>query len=312
MKHFLLTLMLLWLAALVLPASAADTVYYYYTNTLHSAAAITDAHGNVVERTYYAPYGRVLNRPMRDGPGYTGHEEDPATGLVYMQQRYYDAQSGRFLSVDPVLPMGDGANFNRYWYASDNPYRYTDPFGEQSVGEMIDSAAEGCGAVSCAGWAILSATWQVLGAESVSQVADKGSAASTADQVMAVVSVVTLGKGEEAEDIGKAIYKGSTLARNMAKAGRGVAKGEEHAHHIVARAAKAAAPARAILAKHGIDIDSAVNGAAMSKAAHSAVHTKAYYQQINQRIQAADQAGGRAAVEHELQQTCRQLTNGGC
>lgn len=132
MKHVLLTLMLLWLAALVLPASAADTVYYYYTNTLHSAAAITDAHGNVVERTYYAPYGRVLNRPMRDGPGYTGHDEDPATGLVYMQQRYYDALSGRFLSTDPVLPKDDGANFNRYWYADDNPYRYTDPDGRET------------------------------------------------------------------------------------------------------------------------------------------------------------------------------------
>lgn len=144
MKRVLLTLMLLGMAALVRPASAADTVYYYYTNTLQSAAAITDAHGNVVERTYYAPYGRVLNRPMRDGPGYTDHEEDPATGLVYMQQRYYDAQSGRFLSTDPVLPTDDGANFNRYWYAGDNPYRYTDPDGRcpWCVGAVIGGGLE--------------------------------------------------------------------------------------------------------------------------------------------------------------------------
>jgi hypothetical protein len=47
-----------------------------------------------------------------------------------MQQRYYDAESGRFLSVDPVTPDGStGGNFNRYWYANDNPYRYTDPDG---------------------------------------------------------------------------------------------------------------------------------------------------------------------------------------
>lgn len=137
MKRLLLTLMLLWLVALAQPALAADTVYYYYTNSLHSTAVITDAHGNVVEHTtYYAPYGQVLNRSMRDGPGYTGHEEDPATGLVYMQQRYYDAQSGRFLSTDSVLPTDDGANFNRYWYANDNPYRYTDPDG-RDVTEFI-------------------------------------------------------------------------------------------------------------------------------------------------------------------------------
>jgi RHS repeat-associated protein len=129
MKRLLLSLTLLWLGALAEPGIAADTVYYYYTNSLHSAAVVTDAHGNVVERTYYAPYGQVLNRSMRDGPGYTGHEEDPATGLVYMQQRYYDPQSGRFFSTDPVQPADDGENFNRYWYANDNSYRYTDSDG---------------------------------------------------------------------------------------------------------------------------------------------------------------------------------------
>lgn len=133
MKRLLLALMVICLVALAQSASAADTVYYYYTNTLHSAEAVTDANGNVVERTYYAPYGRVLNRPMRDGPGYTGHEEDPGTGLVYMQQRYFDAESGIFLSVDPVTTdAGTGANFNRYWYANDNPYRYMDPDGRRS------------------------------------------------------------------------------------------------------------------------------------------------------------------------------------
>lgn len=112
------------------PAFAGDTVYYYYTDSLHSAVAVTDAQGNVIERTYYGPFGEVLNRNLRDGPGYTGHEEDPETGLVYMQQRYYCPECGRFLSVDPVGvdPTG-GGNFNRYEYANDNPYRYTDPDG---------------------------------------------------------------------------------------------------------------------------------------------------------------------------------------
>ncbi|KGQ20184.1 YD repeat protein [Lysobacter dokdonensis DS-58] len=36
----------------------------------------------------------------------------------------------RFVSVDPVPADADtGANFNRYAYANDNPYRYTDPDG---------------------------------------------------------------------------------------------------------------------------------------------------------------------------------------
>jgi len=114
---------------LAVPAHAADTVYYYSSDTIHSEVVVTDASRNVVERTYYAPYGQVLNRDLRDGPGYGGHEEDPETNLVYMQQRYYDPEAGRFLSTDPVQADGGGGSFNRYEYANDNPYRYIDPTG---------------------------------------------------------------------------------------------------------------------------------------------------------------------------------------
>ena len=117
---------------LATPACAADTVYYYSSDTVHSEVVVTDASRNVVERTYYAPYGQVLNRDLRDGPGYTGHEEDPETNLVYMQQRYYDPEAGRFLSTDPVQADGNGGSFNRYAYANDNPYRYMDPDGRES------------------------------------------------------------------------------------------------------------------------------------------------------------------------------------
>ena len=114
------------------PAFAVDTVYYYSSDTIHSEVVVTDASRNVVERTYYAPYGQVLNRDLRDGPGYSGHEEDPETNLVYMQQRYYDPEAGRFLSTDPVQADGGGGSFNRYEYAKDDPYRFTDPDGRQS------------------------------------------------------------------------------------------------------------------------------------------------------------------------------------
>ncbi|MEJ1095430.1 MULTISPECIES: RHS repeat-associated core domain-containing protein [unclassified Pseudoxanthomonas] len=90
--------------------------------------------GNVIERSEYAPYGELLNRPLTDGPGYTGHVQDAATGLTYMQQRYYDPQVGRFLSVDPVTAStANGSNFNRYKYASINPYLFVDPDGQADI-----------------------------------------------------------------------------------------------------------------------------------------------------------------------------------
>lgn len=117
---------------LSLGMAQAQTVIYYHTDALGSPAATTDASGNVIERSEYEPYGQLLNRPVSDGPGYAGHVSDAVTGLSYMQQRYYDPQIGRFLSVDPITANADtGENFNRYKYASGNPYTFTDPDGRQ-------------------------------------------------------------------------------------------------------------------------------------------------------------------------------------
>jgi RHS repeat-associated protein len=108
------------------------TTRYHHTDALGSPVAVTDANRNVVERTEYEPYGKVINRAMKDGIGFTGHVEDAATGMTYMQQRLFDRDAMRFPSVDPVRPdLEDGSNFNRYWYASNNPYRYIDPDGRE-------------------------------------------------------------------------------------------------------------------------------------------------------------------------------------
>ncbi|MBA3486042.1 MAG: RHS repeat-associated core domain-containing protein, partial [Lysobacter sp.] len=92
-----------------------------------------------IERTNYEPFGKVIGGTPKDGPGYTGHVLDTETGLNYMQQRYYDPIIGRFLSVDPVaVDTKTAANFCRYCYASNNPYRFTDPDGRASVERAID------------------------------------------------------------------------------------------------------------------------------------------------------------------------------
>ena len=119
------------LAACVAPAVAQEVVEYIHTDALCSPVTITDASGNVIERTVYEPYGAVVNRPLKDGPGYTGHVTDSGTGLSYMQQRYMDPALGAFLSVDPVTiySKGDMRHFTPYAYAYNNPYKFSDPDG---------------------------------------------------------------------------------------------------------------------------------------------------------------------------------------
>lgn len=112
----------------------ADKVTYIYTDPNGTILAEADEHGNITKTFDYRPYGeQTLGQPP-NGPGYTGHVNDPDTGLVYMQGRYYDPETGRFLSVDPVGPTpGDVFGFNRYAYANNNPIGNVDPNGRQTI-----------------------------------------------------------------------------------------------------------------------------------------------------------------------------------
>jgi RHS repeat-associated protein len=84
----------------------------------------------VAKRNSYAPFGETYAPTVIDGTGYTGHVMDQATGLTYMQQRYYDPQVGRFLSIDPA-----NSTFNSYAYANNSSYRFTDPDGRSNCAD---------------------------------------------------------------------------------------------------------------------------------------------------------------------------------
>jgi RHS repeat-associated protein len=49
-----------------------------------------------------------------------------ASGLVYMRNRYYDPETGRFTQEDPI---GLAGGINLYGYANGDPVSYSDPFG---------------------------------------------------------------------------------------------------------------------------------------------------------------------------------------
>ncbi|WP_295033660.1 RHS repeat-associated core domain-containing protein, partial [Shewanella sp.] len=75
------------------------------------------------------PFGKRLGGE-KAGLGFTGHLQDEDLGLTYMQARYYDPLIGRFYSNDPI-GFRDIHSFNRYAYANNNPYKYTDPDGRE-------------------------------------------------------------------------------------------------------------------------------------------------------------------------------------
>lgn len=122
-------------------AQNRDEVVFFFNDALGSAVAAVSENGDLCWSEHYTPYGdKTINHDVVNLPGcgivgeergFTGHTEDFNSDLVYMQQRYYDPTIGRFLSIDPrAANPEDPKTYNRYAYANNNPYKYTDPDGE--------------------------------------------------------------------------------------------------------------------------------------------------------------------------------------
>src|SRR5699024_845844 len=108
-----------------------------------------------------------------------------------------------------------------------NPIVNIDPDGRDTVGENIDAAAQGCGRITCAFYAVAHAAWTLTGAEPLSQVADKGwSNVSTGDKIGAVAAIASVvpvgravGKLAEGAETAKAVFwSGSPEAKVAAEA----------------------------------------------------------------------------------------------
>lgn len=124
----------LFLALSVQGATVTNkTVTYYHNDLLGTPVVTTNGSGNITWEADYKPFGEKAETNSTSGNriGYTGHMDDAATGLTYMQARYYDPVVGRFYGVDPVgFSAANPHTFNRYAYSNNNPYTYKDPDGK--------------------------------------------------------------------------------------------------------------------------------------------------------------------------------------
>ncbi len=112
-------------------AYALDDWQYTLSDALGSVRQTTDALNAVTMARNYAPFGAVIARSGGSIPfGFTGEASD-LTDLVYLRARYYDPNTGRFLTKDPVRGLATfPQTLNSYVYALNNPVKYSDPSGE--------------------------------------------------------------------------------------------------------------------------------------------------------------------------------------
>ena len=123
---------------------ATGAATYLYTDQLGSVVMEADQSGTVTASQAYAPYGEVASTSgtWTTPFGYAGGYTDP-TGLIYLINRYYDAQTGQFVSVDPLV----GVTQQSYSYAGQDPLNITDVTGLAVFNEcrgLIGEAAVHC------------------------------------------------------------------------------------------------------------------------------------------------------------------------
>jgi RHS repeat-associated protein len=109
---------------------------FYHFDALGSTVALTDASSRVVTRFDYDPYGDRRSHPAtKELYGFIGAESvsEDGGGLVEMGWRFYDPDSGRFVSRDPLWGHLQGPR-NAYTYARGNPEKLIDPTGLDEYG----------------------------------------------------------------------------------------------------------------------------------------------------------------------------------
>jgi RHS repeat-associated protein len=119
----------------VITSATSSTLYYMHSDHLGSASLTTSASGTVVATQRYGAWGniRAMTGAMPTDIGYTGQRLD-STGLMFYNARYYDANIGRFISADSIVPnAGNPQALNRYSYVYNSPLNYVDPSGNDPL-----------------------------------------------------------------------------------------------------------------------------------------------------------------------------------
>ena len=128
--------------------SATPIYYYYAVNSRGDVVGIYTASGSLLVVYEYDAWGNILSVKNANGVNianpnsianiqslrYRGYCYDTDTGLYYLQRRYYDPMTHRFINADGYVSTGTGVlGYNMFSYCENNPVNSSDPTGEGRI-----------------------------------------------------------------------------------------------------------------------------------------------------------------------------------
>ena len=145
--------------------STSATKYYYVLNLQGDVTEIRSTSNALVAQYNYDAFGNILSIKDANGANitssthianvnplrYRGYFYDTETGFYYLNSRYYDPATRRFISADSVIDGRDFDGLNLYAYCWNNPVNMIDISGgtpspnlpsyyinDQGVGALVD------------------------------------------------------------------------------------------------------------------------------------------------------------------------------
>ena len=271
------------------------TIYYYIKNLQGDIVKIIDQAGTVIANYAYDVSGKILS--IKDGTNnivnstnathlanlnpfrYRGYVYDNETGLYYLQSRYYDPITGRFLNADDTAFIGVTGTVlstNIFTYCENNAVNNIDCNGNEIITlsvlgvYMVVSLVVALTAIAIVNTPSFKRGW--------SDLCDKiGTGLSNALNGLGnTVKWIASKSKENTNDI----YKSFSKVKSKPKY-----KSNTELHHIVAKGSKKAIEARNALANVGIKYKTDDRNLIRIKTGlHRRLHTNKYYAFVNELV----------------------------
>ena len=204
--------------------SGTSYIYYYLRNAQGDIVKLIDSSGNTVVEYLYDSWGKLIattgslantvgaNQPFC----YRGYVYDEETGFYYLQSRYHDPETCRFISADVLLSTSQGVlGYNSFEYCGNNPIVRLDTKGRfwDTVFDVVSLAFS---IVEVATNPTDPWAWAGLAGDVIDLIPFVTGAGETVKAIKTTVAIVD--KADDVVDTAKTIYKIADASSDIKKA----------------------------------------------------------------------------------------------